>query len=149
MVIVTKITDILAAMVEDTGCDLASYQYNDASTANVRLDSKMPSPTALFYQITDWRLDFSTGLLKERTSINVSFLKKETKLDDGGSDQDAIIDDMKEIAIDFLSRVLADKTLRLLDYDIRMKSVFLRSDSNRTGVNLTLEIEEVQGECII
>ena len=64
MVIVTKITNILAAMVEDTGCELASYQYNDASTANVRLDNKMPSPTALFYQITDWKLDYSTGLMK-------------------------------------------------------------------------------------
>lgn len=148
MVIVTKITGILSAMVEDTGCELASYQYNDAATANVRLDNKMPSPTALLYQITDWKLDISTGLLKEKASLNISFLQKEKKLDDGGMDQDVIIDAMKAIAIDFLQRLLADRSLVLLNNEINMKSVFLRSDSNRTGVMLELEIEERQPSCI-
>lgn len=146
--IVTRINQILEDMVNDEYCDLASYQYEDKPTANVKLDNKNPSPTALFIQITDWKLSFDRMTVKEKAYVNISFLSKESKLDAGGIEQDVIIAEMKDLAVDFLQRLLEDKSLRLLDDTIDMKSVFLRSDSNRTGVNISLEVEEKQGECI-
>lgn len=146
--ITTRINKILEDMVNDEYCDLASYQYEDKPTANVKLENKKPSPTALFIQITDWKLSFDRMTVKEKAYVNISFLSKESKLDAGGIEQDVIIAEMKDLAVDFLQRLLEDKSLRILDDTIDMKSVFLRSDSNRTGVNISLEVEEKQGECI-
>lgn len=146
--ITTRINNILEDMVNDEYCDLASYQYEDKPTANVKLDNKKPSPTALFIQITDWKLSFDRMTVKEKAYVNISFLSKESKLDAGGIEQDVIIAEMKDLAVDFLQRLLEDKSLKILDDTIDMKSVFLRSDSNRTGVNISLEVEEKQGECI-
>lgn len=148
MKIVDKINGILSAMTEDNNSNLQSYQYNDKPTANVTLDRNKPSPTALFMQITDWTLATNRANIKEVANINVSFLDKEKKLDAQGNEQDTIISNMKDIAIDFLQRLFADKTLKVLDEKIEMKSVFLRSDSNRSGVNITLKISETQGDCL-
>lgn len=148
MVIVQKLTAILASMAGSPSSALQSWQYNDLATANIRLDRDKPNPTAVMYQITDWYLDISTGLLKERAAVNVSFLQKEGKLDAGGLGQDQIIDAMKDIAVDFISAVKSDDSLAVLDDSVKMRSVFLRSDSNRTGVNVQMEIEERQGSCI-
>lgn len=148
MVIVDKITAILKAMEEDTNCDLASWQYEDKPTANVRLDGNKPSPTALLIQITNWEMPTDRLNIREKADINVTFLEKESKMDSGGLQQDAIIDRMKDLAVDFISRLLADKTLKVLDDTVTVKSVFHRSDSNRTGVNISLEVEERQGRCL-
>lgn len=148
MTIVNEIKGILATMVADEDCELKSYQYNDKPTANVVLDSKMPNPTALLLQVTDWYMEADMVSGKERTNINISFLTKEAKLDAKGDEQQPIVDDMKDIAIDFIKRLYAVKTLRILDDKIKLKSVFLKGDSNRTGVNLSLDIEERQAHCL-
>jgi len=141
--------DILKGMAEDEYCDLASYQYNDKPTANIVLDKKMDDPTALLIQITDWKIDWSKGRILEKAAINLSFLKKEPKLDAKGIEQEAIVSDMKDLAIEFLRRLKQRRfQVRIVDDEITVKSVFLRSDSNRTGVNLQFELEEVQGNCL-
>ena len=58
-----------------------------------------------------------------------------------------IIDRAAAIAVDFISRVMAEKTLRIEDDTLKVKSVYDRSDSTRSGVNLTLTITEKQGVC--
>ena len=149
MVIVEKITAILQAMTDDPGCELNSWQYNRLSKGNVRLDTKMPSPTALFVQISDWKLDMNRLAKRELAHISVSFLNKTTKPMDGeGVDEDAIVTDMCEIALDFIQRIRADRTIRIDNDVINLKSVFYASDSNRVGVTVELDIEEVQGSCI-
>lgn len=145
MIITDKLIGILDGMVSEGV--LSSFQYEDKPTANVRLDRNMGDPTAILFQLTDWRLDWSMGTIKEKASINISFLKKEDKLDAKGIEQETIIDSMKEIALDFIRRVKDVKSLRMTDEYVEVKSVFLRSDSNRSGVNLQFDIEELQGEC--
>lgn len=148
MRIVNTINNILDAMVEDTNCDLASYQYNNLAKGNVRLDNKLPSPTALFIQITDFKLDISLITQKEKCSVFISFLDKEKKIDSEAVDQDVIIDNMTDIAVDFLQRLKDNGSIRILNDDIKLKSVFFQSDSNRSGVTIELELEERQGQCI-
>lgn len=148
MYIVNTLKGILQAMTDDSSCDLASWQYEDKPTANVRLDNKMPSPTCLFMQITDFAIDHSLVTAREKASVNLTFLEKEGKLDAGGLQQDEIIDRMKALAIEFVQRLMAVKTVKIMNDEIKAKSVFLRSDSNRSGVNIELELEQRQGECI-
>ena len=148
MHIVNIINSILQAMVEDQDCELKSWQYNDLSTANVRLDNKKPSPTAVFLQISDWTMGCNATNVKESAEINLSFLEKEGKMDAGGIEQDEIIDRMKALAVDFIKRLKNVRPLEIEDDEYKIKSVFLRSDSNRSGVNLQLTVKERQGECI-
>lgn len=148
MKIIKKINSILEDMVDDTNCDLASYQYNNLAKANVVLDNKKPSPTALFVQVTDFVLDMSLINKREKMFILVSFLTKENKLDSEATAQDEIIEDMSNLAVEFVKRIKADKTLRILNEDLKLKSVFYKSDSNRTGVSLELELLDLEGECL-
>lgn len=147
MEIVNKITAILDDMTEDTNCGLMSWQYNDLGTANLKLDRNKPSPTAVFYQITDFVYNLSTGIRRERANVLVAFLKKEGKLDAEGIEQDQIITDMSEIAFEFIKNVINEGSLRILNDKLTLKSTFLRSDSNRTGVIVELELEEKSGVC--
>lgn len=148
MVIVRHLTTILQNMVDDNDSLLKSFQYNDKPTANVKLDSKMEDITAILFQITDFELQMNRLTVREKADINITFLQKESKLDAEGYEQDIIIDNTKDVAIDFIERLMDDKTLRILDDTIDVKSVYLRSDSNRTGVNVNLKIEQKQGECL-
>lgn len=145
--IVNVIRNILDGMVEDEYCDLQSWQYNDMATSNVKLDNKKPSPTAVFYQVTDFEYDLRTGIRREKANILVAFLQKENKLDADGLEQDQIIKEMSDIAFEFMSKVMSEGSLRILNDKIKLKSTFLRSDSNRTGVVLELELEEKSGTC--
>jgi len=52
------------------------------------------------------------------------------------------------LAVDFISRVRADRSLRITNDIVNFKSVFYQSDSNRTGVTVELDIEEAQGRCL-
>ena len=148
MVIVRHLTTILQNMVDDNDSLLKSFQYNDKPTANVKLDSKMEDITAILFQITDFELQMNRLTVREKADINITFLQKESKLDAEGYEQDIIIDNTKDAALDFVKRLMDDKTLRILDNTIDVKSVYLRSDSNRTGVNINLKIEQKQGECL-
>ena len=148
MIIVRKLTEILNNMVNDETCELQSWQYNDMATSNVKLDNKKPSPTAVFYQITDFVYDLTTGIKRERANVLVAFLQKENKLDAEGLEQDQIIKQMSDIAFEFLSNIISEGTLRILNDKIKLKSTFLRSDSNRTGVVIELELEEKSGTCL-
>lgn len=149
MTITTKIKTILSAMVDDVNCALKSYQYNDKPTANVTLDKGMESPTALFMQLTDWTVDLSGGTAKETTEINVSFLISEKQLDATADKQETAIDTAWGIAKDFIGRVLATNGIVPTGDTIDVKSVFLRSDSARTGVNVSMTLTTKQGYCII
>ncbi len=145
--IVDVLRGILIEMTDDEECELASWQYNDMATSNVKLDNKKPSPTAVFYQITDFVYDLTTGIKREKANVFVAFLQKEVKLDAEGLEQDKIIKKMSEIAFEFLKNVMDEGSLRVLNDKITLKSTFLRSDSNRTGVVMELELEEKSGTC--
>lgn len=150
MRIVDTIIKILQNMVSDTECQLASYTYNSKPLANVSLDRNKKSPTALLLVITDWQLDiFKRNTVREQAEVNISFLTNQRPPDRGMEPVDAdIITPMAGIAADFLSRLMADRSLSIEDETIQMNSIYDRSDSTRSGVNITLHLEEKQGVCM-
>ena len=146
--IVDKLVHILEDMVADTASNLASFQYNSIAKGNVRLDAKMANPTALLVQITDWSIDLTNMTKREAVEVSLFFLDKETKIDNEALAQEVIIKNMADIACDFLSRLMDDKSLRIVDEKVKIKSVFYQSDSNRDGVCLQMRIEERGGSCL-
>lgn len=142
-----KLRQIADAMVQDTGCALNSYTYSTKPSANVTLDRGKPSPVAVVFVVTDIDLDVN-GLMRERAEVNVSMLVSQKPIDKNHEDvDDTIMETSKELCVDFVSRILQDKTLMIDDDTVHLKAVFDRSDSNRSGYNLTMTLVERQGEC--
>lgn len=139
-----KIIEILSGLQSDSYID--GFVFEDKPTANVRLDKK-GDVVGVLYQFTDFDLDFSTGLVKETAEINVSFLQKESKLDAGGNEQYDIVSEMKDVMMEFLRRLKAVSEYVITDKVLNIKTVFLNTDSNRTGVNCQLTLKQKQGSC--
>lgn len=143
---IRKIIEILDELVSTQW--LNSYQYNNAFVANIKLDTKLPSPTAIFYQVTDYDYNLKNSKYRETISINISFLDKESKLDNDGLKQQEIIDRMKDIALQFVQKIESLKDYDIVEDTIKMRSVYLRTDSNRSGINLQISLKEKQPHCL-
>lgn len=148
MYIIDRLKSILQAEVQDETASLKSFQYNDKPTANIVLDRGMKSPTALLMQVTDFRIDINTGVAKEKCMVNISFLVSETELDNSANKQETAINMAWTCAKEFITDVINDSTIGIEEDTIEAKTVFLRSDSGRTGVNISMTIAQKQGECL-
>lgn len=126
--------------------DIKTIIYDSGFSANVRIDRK-ETPAALLYLIKDWQLDISNGLQKEIANIQVFFFDR-AKFDTKGEEKDVIVDSMSLIAKEFLSKLLADKTIEVEGDTIQMRSVFGQFDAFCVGVNVELRIKEKQGQCL-
>lgn len=139
-----KIIDILSGLQTDGFIN--NYIFEDFPTSNVRLDSR-GNCVGVLYQFIDFDLDFSTGLLKESAEINISFLIKDRKLDSSGEEEYDIISEAKQIMLEFIRRVRELKEYTIVEKTLNIRSVFLTTDSNRTGVNCVFKLKQRQGEC--
>lgn len=147
MVISNKLRDIAKAMTEDEGCKLLSYVYSTKPSANVSLDRSKPSPVAVVFVVTDIDLNVN-GLMKERAEVNISMLCSQRPMDKNHEDlDDGIMEDSKLLCTEFVKRILEDRTLAIEDDTVHLKAVYDRSDSNRSGYNLTMTLVQKQGEC--
>lgn len=141
MIITDKILSILRSMES-----LKTVIYDSGFSSNVRID-RQEDPIGLLYLLTDWNLDISSGIKKEVAEIEVFFCKR-SKLDIKGEDKDVAVTEMAAIAEDFISRVLADTTLKVEDDSITMRSSYGRFDAFCVGVSVKIRIGEKQGQCI-
>lgn len=141
MIITDKILSILRSMPS-----IKTVIYDSGFSSNVRID-RQEDPIGLLYLLTDWDLDISSGIKKEVAEIEVFFCKR-SKLDIKGEDKDVTVTEMAIIAEDFISRVLADTTLKVEDDSIQMHSSYGRFDAFCVGVSVKIRIGEKQGQCI-
>lgn len=139
-----KIIEILEGLQTDGYID--SYLFEDKPTANVRLDSR-GDVAGILYQFVDFDLDFSSGLLKESAELNISFLIKDRKLDSSGEEEYDIISEAKEIMLEFIRRVRELKEYTIVEKTLNIRSVFLTTDSNRSGCNCQFSLKSKQGSC--
>lgn len=151
MIIVDKIRTILNSMLPPQtpveGTEYVKYvMYDSSFSANVRID-RNPSPIALLYLLSDWQIDVSRGTKKEGAEIQVFFADR-AKFDCKGEDKDSIVKRMETLALDFISRVLAEKSLAVVDDTVKMRSSYGQFDAFMVGVSVTLRLEERQGSCI-
>lgn len=151
MVLVNKILTILNSMLPPEnpteGQDyIQTIMYDSSWSANVRVDRK-PSPIALVYLLSDWTLNTNSLAYKESANIQIFFADR-ANFDSKGEDKDVIIQRMEALAKEFLSLVISDRDIKLLDDSVKVQSSFGRFDSFMVGVTLNLKIEERQAQCL-
>lgn len=125
---------------------LQTVIYDSSWSTNVRIDRR-PTPAALLYLVTDWSWDISHGTSKEAAELEVFFFDR-AKFDAKGEEKDVIVSKMETYARDFLSRVLADHSIKVVDDTIRLRSAYGQFDSFVVGVSVHIKLELKQGECI-
>ena len=141
MIIIDKVLTILRSMTS-----IKTVLYQSGFSANVTLDRK-EGPIALTYLMTDYDIDISKGVAKESTNIEIFFCNR-TKLDITGDQKDTLINGMSLIAREFLSKLLADKAIYVVDDSIKVRCNYGKFDCFVAGVSLNLRLKERQGDCI-
>lgn len=141
MTLVNKIRDILAQMP-----DIQTVIYDNQWSSNLRVD-RSPAPYAILYLLSDWTIDISSGVAKEGAQLQVFFADR-AKFDCKGEEKDLIVTQMELIAREFIRRVLADNTIRVIDDTIKLRSSYGSFDAFIVGVSVTMNIEDKQGNCI-
>ena len=139
--IVDKILNILNQIDE-----LKTVIYDQDFSANVHIDRK-PTPGALIYCLPDWNLNIKTGLTKESADFQIFFFTP-TQLDIKAEDKLSDIENMYQITRDFLSKLLKDNTIRVIDDNVVIKATYGKFDKFVCGVSLQIKIEQKQGYCI-
>ena len=151
MKLTNKVLSILNSMLPpETPTEGVEYLqtvlYDSAWSTNVRIDRR-PTPAALLYLVTDWGLDIGSGTAKESAELEVFFFDR-AKFDATGEEKDVIVSKMEKYAREFISLVLSDKSIRVLDDTVRLRSAYGQFDAFVVGVSVHLKLEVRQGECI-
>lgn len=141
-ILVNKVLEILGNM-----SDIDYVMFDNNMGANVRIDRKN-GVGALLYTMPDWTLDISKGQKKENLEIEV-FIFKPIAFDCKGEDKIDTIEEMSIISYDFISELLNDGDIRVLDDSINVKSCYGQFDKFVAGVSVQIRIEEKQGSCLI
>ena len=152
MVLVNKILSILNSMLTPEnpieGVEyLNTVIYDSGFSANVRIDRK-PMPMALFYLLNDWSIDLSKSTaIKEAANIQI-FFADIANFDAKGEDKDLIVSRMELIAREFIRKVLADRSIVIVDDKITLQSSYGKFDKFVVGVSVSFKIEERQSSCL-
>lgn len=151
MIIVDKIRAILNTMLPPEnpveGADyVKTVFYTSSWDSNLRIDRK-PTPLALLLLISDWTIDISRGTKKESGELQVFFADR-AKFDSTGEQKDVIVKRMEELATEFIAKVMADKSIRIIDDSVKMRSSYGSWDTFVVGVSVTMRIEEKRGSCL-
>jgi len=141
MIITDKILSILRSMES-----LKTVLYQSGFSANVSMDRK-DTPAAILYLLTDFDVDIQHGTSKESAELEVFFCER-TKFDITGDQKDTIINNCTALAKEFISKLLAEKTLYINQDTIHCKCTYGKFDCMVAGVSVELKIEERQGSCL-
>lgn len=121
--------------------------YDSANSANVRIDDSA-DPIAILYLISDWNVDVRHGIAKEIANIRI-FFGKRAEFDIKGEDKDIIVDDMLLIGKYFINEINNNSVIRIIDDRIKIRNVWGKFDSFLCGVEIIVQVEQKQGECIL
>ena len=139
--LINKILDILNDID-----GIQTVMFDNGHSANVRIDRKQ-TPAALLYTLPEWTLDISHGTAKERADIQVFFFER-VKFDSTAETKLDIFENTNLLAREFVSILLSDSTVRVLDDEIKVTACYGEFDAMVAGCTINLELEMKQGECL-
>ena len=142
--IVTEINKILECMQRD-GL-VASIMYQSPAKSNVVVGSKQ-QPTAVFFCISKTEIDITMGTQSESGICSVYFLDR-SNLDFDGLQNEQTIDRMKNIAINFVGRVMSSKDIKFNNTNVKLNSKYNVFDAKLTGVAVEFETMYIQKKCL-
>ncbi len=139
--LINKVLDILNNIES-----IQTVLFDNGHSSNVRID-RNSTPAALLYTLPDWTLDISKGTAREKADIQVFFFDR-VNFDSKAEDKLQIFENMNSLARDFISELLSDNEIRVLDDEVNIKAVYGEFDAFVCGCVVNITIEEKQGECL-
>lgn len=139
---------VIEQIAADMGC---AFIYDDWGRINLKADkygNRKEQRLIIETLPTNGQIDtrFAPVVRTSRTCI-VAFLKP-CRLDFEGAEVGLIVDEMLDLAKQFIKRLDATRVYEpieaLLDYNVVLD--FL--DANMAGVRVTLTLKELEGECV-
>jgi hypothetical protein len=126
--------------------DGLSYEFNDWTRANVKLDTKA-LPTCLYLLPVSGQIVNKNGNFRDFPNAFIAFMDK-TDLDFEGEENEPVVEQMKNYARQFILKVNASGLFAPLPENIPYQAVYDKLDVNLTGVVLQVQLKELQGTCI-
>lgn len=127
----------------------ADYLYTWPADANVKAGT-IATPFVFVELPRSIRLDVDRSAAFERGKYAVWFLTDQPSLQFNGVGNEALVDSMLSLAIDFVGRVKALRRHKLFIERVEVEApiVYDAGDRNLTGVKLMLDLSEQTGYCI-
>lgn len=120
-----------------------NYLYDGWGLINLRAD-KTPTPIMVNVLPVSGALNMGGRRITESQDCIIGFLDK-TEFDFDGTQNDAIIERMKKLAIEFILTMNESGLFEPISGEVPMSIEYNLLDVNLTGVVLTLRLEEKQG----
>lgn len=125
---------------------LKQWEYTWPQQFNV-LAGTCATPIGVLMTPSRWKM-LMESTVKEDVELSVYFLTVQKELEFNASGNEILIDKMIELAIEFMSRVLADKSFEIVSSEASGASIYDATDRNLTGVRVNLHLVERQGRCL-
>lgn len=143
MTIVNKIKNLFE---ESTGLTLL---YNNEEMVNLLIDDN-PLPIGIWYLLQDGQIvaDSASGVLRERVQARIYVGDKCENLDFNGIENEAIIEQCKNVLFRFINSLRLSGEVRLESINTSRR-FYLETDTIITGYMVDVTISEVNGffEC--
>jgi hypothetical protein len=123
-----------------------SYEFNDWSRANVKLDMKV-LPTCLYLLPVSGLLYNHNGNFRDYPNALIAFLDK-ADFDFEGGENESTIERMKQYARKFIIAVNNSGMFSPLLENVPYSVVYDKLDVNVTGVVIQVQLKELQGTCV-
>lgn len=144
-----KITNYLKSLLDAQVSEglINSSHYTYPSQFNM-IAGRCKLPAGVMTLPDEWRLECNTVTARESGIFHIYFLKTQSQLDFDATQNEGYIDEMIDVAVDFVGRLKNNPVIEIMEIDIRMQSMYDVTNQNLTGVHLKLNLKEKQGRCI-
>lgn len=140
----TIVDKIICSIKAALGDDFAVY-YHDEEELNL-MTQTMQFPCALFYLLTNGKADAEAGQMKERVTAAVFFVEP-SQYDFNAVENEIIIDRCGSRCFAWLLSMNGSADIEVYSIN-RTERVYDRFDDILTGFGVSVDLKELQGECI-
>jgi len=126
--------------------DGISYEFNDWTRANVKLDTKA-LPTCLYILPASGQFYFHNGIFRDFPNAMIAFLDK-AEFDFEGNENEITVERMKKYAREFIVKLNASGMFQPIVEFIPYTVPYDILDVNLTGVVIDVQLKEIEGICI-
>ena len=133
-------------VASDMGCQ---YIYDEWGRVNLHADRIAMGDTVVVETLpTNGRIDTTFAPYVRTSRVAIFAFLKHCDLDFDGVEVGEIIDEMLDVAKEYIVRLDATGAFEPITNLLDFNSVIDFLDANMAGVRVTLELKEAQGECV-
>lgn len=122
------------------------YLYDDWSRINIRADKEITYPLCINLLPVSGVFKFQAGLVYDSPNCLFAFLDK-TNLDFDGATNAFVVNDMKKIALKFITAINKSGKFEVISGSVPYSVVYDKLDVNLTGVVIECKLTPTTGIC--